>query len=390
MVHDLVDRLIGAVGEDRTETGIVAQAVYQPVGGNAGKVMPPTFPEERRTDGPRKPYLFESRWIDGEKVETVVMDQPPSQANRVEEALLAAHDSGRLELPLFELRVKTERGELRLTSLEFPHRYADAYLRDSEVDGQRFDKSEVGQLLRSVSSTDVRPLYRRDPGSLLFGAWDSHRKGRWPKFPRIYSSHMFGVEPLEGARRGGRLDPINLTGGLDNKSGDGSDWAYMAEGTKTKGTKLSEIGHGNIAPNWAPGGVAVREVRRTGWVSIAALERLRFGDASDEASTLARATLAALALVGDRLAFGRPSLWLRSGCDLARSAETLGFEHAGGRIESVNITVADAIAAFCSLRDQAAKAGVTMETDTIAVTPIPALAEAISYSVTKAAANTGA
>jgi CRISPR-associated protein Csb1 len=307
----------------------------------------------------------------------------------VEEALLAAHDGGRLDLPLFELRAKTDRGEIRLTSLEFPHRYADAYLRDSEVDGQRFDKSVVGRLLRSVSDGDVCPLFQRDPGSLLFGAWDSHRKGRWPKFPRIYSSQMFGVAPLEGERRGGRMDPMNLTGGVDSKDKAEANWTYTPEGTKAKGGKLSEIGHGNIAPNWVPGGVTVRDVRRNGWVSIAGLERLRFGDAPAEAATLARATLAALALAGDRLAFGRPSLWLRSGCDLTRVEETVGFEHAGGRIEQLEITAAEAIAAFQELRRRAAEAGVAMDSDTIAVTPIPQLAEAISFSVSKAAADAG-
>jgi len=73
-----------------------------------------------------------------------VVDQEPSQANRVEEALRDARDAGRLRLPLFELRAATPSGEIRLTSLDCPHRYADAYVRDSLVGGLRFDTSPAG------------------------------------------------------------------------------------------------------------------------------------------------------------------------------------------------------------------------------------------------------
>ena len=111
------DRLITALGESRRETGLVIDAVYQPAGGTGWKVMPPTFPP---VDG--SPYLFEERWLDGEKTRTVVMDQVPSQANRVEEALLDARDSGRVDLPIIQMAVDG----VRLTSLQFPHRYADA------------------------------------------------------------------------------------------------------------------------------------------------------------------------------------------------------------------------------------------------------------------------
>lgn len=249
--------------------------------------------------------------LGGEKQRTVVLDQVPSQANRVEEALLVARDGGRIELPLFELLAETSRGPVRLTSLDFPHRYADAYLRDSQLDGERFDRSAVGRRIREVTAEDVRPLYERDPGSLLYGAWDSHRKGRFPKFAPSLHSSVIGVDPVEGARQGGRMDPLNLAGAIDDKEKAESDWRYFASGEKQKGKKLSEIGHGNIAPNPSHGGVTVAQVQRTAWISSAALERLGFGDVSTEAATLARAALAALALAGDR----SPSADLRSGCD---------------------------------------------------------------------------
>ncbi|GAA4105780.1 hypothetical protein GCM10022214_86250 [Actinomadura miaoliensis] len=66
---------------------------------------------------------------------------------------------------------------------------------------------------------------------------------------------------------------------------------------------------------------------RSGWISLVDLERLRFGDASAQAARLAWATLA---LAGDRLAFGRPSVWLRADRDLVRETEVLAFEDEGG------------------------------------------------------------
>ncbi|NLU70860.1 type I-U CRISPR-associated RAMP protein Csb1/Cas7u [Streptomyces sp. HNM0574] len=381
-------RLWDAVGEERQHTALVVQAVYQGAGGTGATVMPPTYPIGDN-DPIHKKYLLHDRLVPGEgRVPVVTLDQEQAQANRVEEALLRARDKGRLRYPLFEMRSETPYGEVRLTSLDFPHRYADAYLRDSTVDGVRFDKSEVGQLLRQTSAGDVRPLFTRDPGSLVFGAWDSHRKGRWPKFARLYAAYMHGVDPVLGVRRGGRLDPQNLTGRVDDKKKAEGDWGHLppsSEAKKAPGEKLSEIGHGNIAPNPVPGGVTVREVRRMASVSLAGLERLEFGDVSEDAATAARATLAALALAGDRLAFGKPSVWLRSGCDLAKQSETVGLERPGGGVDELDVSVQQALDAFHELRDKADGFGVVMGEDTIVVEPISGLANALSYAVSQAA-----
>ncbi|GAA0827684.1 type I-U CRISPR-associated RAMP protein Csb1/Cas7u [Streptosporangium amethystogenes subsp. fukuiense] len=380
MGTSLSARLLGALGDDRKHTALVVQARYQPVGGEGNIVMPPTFPVDKNEKNLTKKYIVADRLVDGERVQTVTIDQEQSQSNRLEEALRDARDAGRLTLPMFELRTKTSRGEIRLTSLDFPHRYADAYLRDSTIAGVRFDQSPIGERLRAVSVTDIRPLYEREPLSLVLGAWDSHRKGRWPKFARLYTATMYGVAPHFGARRGGRLDPQNLTGSVDDKTKAETQWNFVAEGEKKKGGKLSEIGHGNIAPNPVPGGATVREIRRMASISFAGLERLRFGDAPVEAVTAGRATLAALALVGDRLAFGRPSVWLRSGCDLAKASETVGLELPGGSVDEIDVSVREALDAYHELRDEAARLGVPMADDVIEVTPIPSLQQAIEFA----------
>jgi CRISPR-associated protein Csb1 len=201
---------------------------------------------------------------------------------------------------------------------------------------------------------------------------------------------MFGVGPVFGARRGGRLDPQNLTGLVDDTAKAEGVWSHVApgqQGPKAKGQKLSEIGHGNIAPNPVPGGVTVSGIHRIASVSFAGLERLRFGDATADAATLARAALVALALAGDRLAFGRPSVWLRSGCDLARESETVALERPGGELDVLEVTVQQAIDAFHELREQAATAGIPMDDDVIAVEPIPGLQKAIEFTVAHSAGD---
>lgn len=344
--------------------------------------MPPTYPVDGSN---REPYLMAPRLIGGAQRPTVTLDQEPSQANRVEEALRDAVDDGSLELPILEMRA----GAVRLTSLDFPHRYADAYVRDSMIGGVRFDQTPVGKRLREATDRDVRPLYEREPCSLLLGAWDSHRKGRWPRFPRLYSAAMFGLDPVTGRRMGGRMDPVNLTGLVDDKDKAEADWKFIAGGEKAKGTRVSAIGHGNIPPQPMHGGVTVSEVRRISSVSLAGLERLRFGDAAPAAATAARAALAALGLAGDRLAFGRPSAWLRSGCDLAKVSEVIGLERPGdpersgdGPLDPLQVTAADALGAFHALRDMAAAGGIQMERDKIVLEPTPSLASAISFAMT--------
>lgn len=378
---DLTDRLVAATSPEREHTAIVVRGVYQPVGGPGRTVMPPTYPVADSVRDPNERYLIAARLVDGQQRQAVVIDQEPSQANRIEEALRDAHYQGRLLLPLFEMRVSTQLGEIRLTSLDFPHRYADAYLRDSLMDGVRFDESPVGKRLRAATATDVRPLYEREPASLIFGAWDSHRKGRWPKFARLYSSSMYGLDPVSFTRMGGRMDPQNLTGAVDDAAKAEGDWQFFHEGEKKKGTKLSEIGHGNIAPNPVHGGVTVSEIRRLASISLAGLERLRFGDAAVGDSNLARAALAALALAGDRLTFGGPSVWLRSGCDLAKVQETIGLERPGGEVDELAVTTQEALDTFSELRDRAAAADIPMDKDTISVEPMPALKKAIQFAV---------
>jgi CRISPR-associated protein Csb1 len=248
-VDGLYQELLSAVSLSGQRAVLRWVAMYKPAGGVGSKVFPPTYP----TSSDRPPYVIEERRVDGRTCGSVLLDSTPSQANRAEEALLRAHRTGVLQVPLMTIEHSGE-APVALTSLEFPHRYADAYLRDSVLDGTAFDKTVLGRSLLSASLEDARALYAHDPGSLVFGAWNSHRKGRQRKFPRVYTSEVIGWDPVVGARNAGRMDPLNLTGAQKSRT-DGEGWDYSPAATKTKGEKLSEIGHGNIAPNAQHGGV---------------------------------------------------------------------------------------------------------------------------------------
>jgi CRISPR-associated protein Csb1 len=352
-------------------------ATYQPAGGAGSKVFPPTYPSR---DG--HPYVIESRIVGGEARRDVLLDSVPSQANRAEEALLRAVRSGTVEFPLLELR---HDGDVHvvLTSLEFPHRYADAYLRDSLLGDTKFDRSTVGQAMLAASLADATGLYTHDPGSLVFGAWNSHRKGRQQKFPRVYASEVVGWDPVEGARSAGRMDPLNLVGAA-RPGKDGEDWEYAPAGEKVKGERLSEIGHGNVAPNPQHGGVTITSASRMATLSMAGLDRIGFGSASAEASIASRAVLAAYALMADRLAFGGPSLWLRSGCELVLAEERMEWVSRGGKTEPVEVSADAAVEVFRIAVAHAAKEGMPLSAETVTLTPSASLAKAIDFSLTKA------
>jgi CRISPR-associated protein Csb1 len=354
-------------------------ATYQPAGGVGAKVFPPTYP----TSANQPPYVIEERMVDGTPRGNVLLDSTPSQANRAEEALLRAHRGGVLKVPLMTLE-HTGEAPVTLTSLEFPHRYADAYLRDSLLDGVPFDKTDVGKSFTAASLEDAHALYALDPGSLVFGAWNSHRKGRQQKFPRVYASEVIGWDPVVGARSAGRMDPLNLQGAQKApKNGDG--WDYSPAATKAKGEKLSEIGHGNVAPNPQHGGVTISSAQRIATLSLAGLDRIGFGEVDAQAAVAARAVLAAYAIVADRLAFGGPTLWLRSGCELVLESERLEWVNRGGSTEEVPVTAELAVDLFELAEEHAAKHGLGLSREAVLLTPSKALAQAIDFSLTKAA-----
>lgn len=371
-----LDKLQQTVGGDEVALARVT-TTYQSAGGSGSRIFPPTFPLTRDESSP---YLIEERQRDGAKRTAVVLDQVPSEANRAEEALAQAWAAGLVRMPMLRLTHKGA-ADAVITGLDAPHRAFDAYWRDSLLGDVKFDRTDLGRSLQAASLDDASALLKHDPSSLVYGAWNSHRKGRQAKFPRAYSSEIVGWDPVEGSRKAGRMDPLNLVGA---RSGDGDDWQYLPGGTKTAKSKLSEIGHGNIAPNQAHGGVTVSGATRFATLSLTGINRIGFGTADRTQCLAARTFLTAFALLGDRLAFGGPGLWLRSGCELLIENETLEWLGRSGVTEEFTLSRDEAVALYESALDAALAAGVELELETVELVPSPALAKAIDFSLTKA------
>lgn len=381
---DLLDRITAACSGGSDDAMITFRAELAP-DEPGGKVAPPTYPEGSRDPHDKErstPYVIEQRTIDGETHYTVQLDSWPSQANRIEEALDLDRARGRLSLPGFEIVSPVDEDRtVRIPSLRMPHRYADAYLMNCTLGGVAFDKTPAGKSMQVAQPADVRALYEHSPESLIFGAWNSHRKGRQARFPRTYRSEIIGLDPVVGSRRAGRMDPENLSGQA-KPVGDG--WEFSPGGTKAAGSKLSERGLGNIAPQESPGGVTVGTILRLGSISFAGMRRLGFGSASDEAAAAARTALVGLALYGDRLVFGDAGLWLRSGCDLVVVRDELTFLRRGGQRDPLSITASEALAVFETARQRAAEGGLVMADGLTEVAAAKSLEDAIRYAYVRA------
>jgi len=310
----------------------------QPAGGEGDKVFPPTFAGAV--------YAEELRRIPGREqpVHCVLLDSVQSQANRMELALQEAIDAKAIEMPLVvvdfsekaptgDLDADTAAGRLiddigKITSLQVPHRLADAILRDSELEGVSFRKSEKGKALNKVSFANATPLFELCPTALIFGMWDSTgpKGGLGPKFERAMVSEIVGVGAEKGDLiRGVRKDPFEASKNVPILKKSAFDWKVSDDPT-AKGVKApSAVNHGSVPyptdrkqktedNNYA--GVTLEYAEQVTTLSLIAMRRLRFpvGNAGNpEADTAARTVLAALGLCAATLAF-ESGMGLRSRC----------------------------------------------------------------------------
>ena len=234
-----------------------------------------------------------------------------------------------LVLDLSELKHLPAHLPRRLSSLQFPHRSADAYLRDARLDGQDFIKTKLGRDIFGATAQSCGPLMAWFPQALLYGFWQSHlgKKAHNTKHARVWVSEVIGWQPATTDTRvlGLKGDPLNLTAGeaVTSNPNDRTKWS-VGKGERVEGgknDKLSEIGHGQVPFMGADATAApmsFARVTQRATVSFAQLRRISLGgDVSDEADTAARALLVALGLHAHQLAFGR-GFSLRSGADLRR------------------------------------------------------------------------
>lgn len=385
-----------------------SRARLQPAGGPGDKVFPPTYAgavyarEERQVavkDAEGKPVLGPDGKPQFKLQPCVLLDSVQAQANRLEEALQEALDSGRLkDCPIPVLNVDfTGLGLLdevgRVTSLEAPHRVADAILRDSLHEGQPFRKSPLGAQLNAASLQNATPLYRLCPTALIFGLWDSTgpKGGLGAKFQRALVSEIIGVNAQIGVRTSSRIDPLGMRAAAKVvKRPDGS---YELAGEKAKdAVSPSEINHGNIPPDVADGGATIEYAEQTVVLSLPALRRLRFpvdGKTTRERDEAARTVLAALALTAVALS-ADSGLDLRSRC-LLWPEEALVWEvldTPGKEPEKLTLTADAAIEVLREAVNAAEKAGLKWQSEPITLKPAPNLIALLKRSQ-EIAASTG-
>lgn len=388
------------------------------------KVFPPTY------EGGK--YATERRFITGYKytdpetgkdgpVPCVLLDSVPSQANRMELALQDAWMGGEIELPVVstDFSAVENPGVPKVTSLQAPHRIADAILRDSALGNgkkpMKFRESEIGKELDQLSSGYATPLLKYAPHCLVFGMWDSTgpRGGLGVKFARALVSEIIGINAVGGVKTSSRIDPLNirLEAGPVYRSVDGGWTLDETQALKEKGKlvkfknkgdsdekkegKPSSINHGNVTPTRSEGGFTIDYAEQTTVLSLPALRRLRFPAAQSEKSSpdgdnAARTYLAALGLLGATLAV-EAGYDLRSRCILrAKNAVTWNLLGKPGD-EDTPFTL-DKPAAIKLYKDALAsvqQAKLPIHLEEVLLTPSAGLVTLVRKSMELAAAETG-
>lgn len=368
----------------------------QPAGGAGDKLFPPTYPADRTTDPPQ--HVFELRRVHDREAWCVLIDSVQSQANRMEEALLAAATDAVIPLPyiLVDFSEANLHPLERITSLDAPHRVYDAIIRDSLLDDVPFMESTAGRRLAAATPADATALLEISPAALVFGAWHSQGEGGGlgAKFPRALVSEIMGIDtPIEavvrdrrtnrtepqtaGRRTGSRIDPLGVLRKVDVfKSPTGWNTDQQEAGKGAKKVRPSEINHGNITPTVTPLGVTCAYAEHRAMLTLAGLRRLRFG--GDERDAAGRALLAALGLlaIAEQDARGYA---LRSRCDLVcEGAAALELVHADGTTDAVDLDLPEARALYGAAQADALQAG--FEFSPLILKPQPKLVEIVRRS----------
>jgi CRISPR-associated protein Csb1 len=366
------------------------------------KVFPPTY------EGGK--YATESRRIDGREVPCVLLDSVPSQANRMELALQDAWEGGEIDLPVTSVDFsKVENpGVPRVTSLQAPHRIADAMLRDSSLGKTKFRQSAVGKELDQLSAAYATPLLRHAPHCLVFGMWDSTgpRGGLGVKFSRAVVSEVIGVDAVGGVKTSSRIDPLNIRansgtlyaakGGGWTLDKDAADRDAKKNPAKLgKDGKPSEANHGNVTPTTAAGGFTIDHAEQTTVLSLPALRRLRFppkpgAKSAPDGDAVARTYLAALGLLGATLAV-EAGYDLRSRC-LLRATNAVRWELLGRPGEDsrwFDLPKDAALGLYKAALAGVGATGLPVETTEVVLTPSDDLVTLVKKSMELAAAETG-
>ncbi len=381
-----------------------SRVTLQPAGGPGTKVAPPTYGV---ADNAEHKYATEKRVrADGSVSETVLLNSVAAQANAMEEALLEGWDLDELDFPVAYVDFETidDLADLgKITSLEAPHRLADAIFRDSLLDDTLFRLSAMGQAITEATPRNAAAMLRYCPHALLFGMWDSTgpKGGLGSKFQRAIVSEIVGFDAEIGAAVGSRVDPIDVRRGVEGITDTGDDevWDFTDKGKM----RPSEINHGNVTPSidHRAGGATISEAEMSTVLSLAALRRLRFPVTADgtpipggdrrAAETAARTAVAALGVAA--IAYQHElDFDLRSRCLLIPTheprIELLRRDGSEPTVYEIDREAAQSILAKAS--EAAEAAGLGFGARSTALTPAPKFEELIRRSRAVAVAETPA
>ena len=361
-----------------TATGFRSVTALQPAGGAGDKIFPPTY--EGGT------YATESRYIDGEEAPCVLLDSVQSQANRMEEALQDDWREGQIPLPVITVPFENLPKSFAVTSLDAPHRIADALLRDSALGDVPFRQSEVGSVLETTDIRNATGLFKHCPTALVFGIWDSTgpRGGSGTKIQRAIASEIIGLHAVQGRRTSSRIDPAQIirAAGPVADADNGWGWEVAKDG---RGKRPSEVNHGNIPPTIEDGGFTISKALQTTVISLPAIRRLRFpvdGRApTAQVDNAARTVLVALALLAATLVRERGAD-LRSRC-LLHPVEIPCWElldSPGKEAERFDTSGEGLRAIYARAVNLAKEGGLPWMDEEIILTPSPQLLELVRQS----------
>ena len=368
-----ISHLMEALGDAGSDAGIRTTARLDPIGGDAATVKPAVYSGGR--------YQYDKRWASPDHTEptdVIVIDNSPSQANRIEAALV----EHRQQLGIPELILDLTDGAFdhlpahlprQISSWKWPHRHADAYFIDSLIGDQPSHKHPLGDALFSATASEASALVSWFPQSLLFGFWQSHlgKKRAQTKHARAWVSEIVGWNPaasqdIESGEPSTRTlstkgDPMNIGSDVKVSHDDRDRFAgyKVVSGRPKEKERPSSLGHGQVpSSDGRPSGVSFQRITQTSLVSFPLLRRVKLGPGySPQADTAARALLVALGLHGHDLAFGS-AFHLRSGADLRPSSVTTVWLGGDGDTQS---TLSGTSQLLADAKQQARLAGVPLE-----------------------------
>ncbi|MEM0141723.1 MAG: type I-U CRISPR-associated RAMP protein Csb1/Cas7u [Thermoplasmatales archaeon] len=369
-----------------------------PAGGPGSKVFPPTYVIGESGGN----YAMERRRFGEEVLNTVLLDSVQSQANRMEQALLNAQRRGSLKIPLIQVNFNDRIPELNgtglITTLDAPHRIADAIFRDSCIGEVKFRESEIGKDFAMATARNATKMLKWCPHALIFGVWDSTGAmgGLGNKFQRVITSEIIGVRAEKGVHTSSRIDPLGITTVSDVFEDESGEWTLDPDKAKKnkegKPEKIapSKVVHGNIPPTIEMdknepirGGVTIDYALQTSVISLPAIRKLHFPiDAKEslEVNNAGRALLAALSLYGLTAMEGE-GYDLRSGCLLIPDGKT-GIEiisNDGNKVEK-NIDLKTSTAIMDAAIENAKEAGLPWEDNIVTLQPSNKLVELVRAS----------